>query len=337
MPYRTLDNRIDGVVITFVDVTECKDAADAVIRRLAAVVENSVDAIFSKDLDGTIRTWNGGAERLYGYSHDEAVGRSVEMLVPEDRAEEWTNLMATLTRGEHVDQLETERIRKDGQRRAVALTVSPIRDRDGKVVSASVIGRDVTRRKQLEREVVEIASLEQRRIGQDLHDSVGQELTALNMLAGNLAETLRTDPSNVPKLVERWSRDCSAASRSFGPSSAGCFPWRSIPRGSWPHSPTWPTASSRRKTDCIFDCPKPVPVDGQPHRDAPLSHRPGSGPQRRQARPVPGTSAFPWSRTALWSCACKTTASACPPNRPRTTAGWVFASCRTARAIIGAS
>ena len=144
MPYRTLDKRIDGVVISFVDITERKEAADAVVRRLAAVVENSVDAIFSKDLDGTIRTWNGGAERLYGYSRDEAVGRSVKMLVPEDRTAEWTKVMATLAHGEHVEQLETERIRKDGQRRFVALTVSPIRDRDGNVVSASVTGRDIT-------------------------------------------------------------------------------------------------------------------------------------------------------------------------------------------------
>ncbi len=117
MPYRTLDNRIDGVVITFVDITERKQAADAVVRRLAAVVESSADAIFSKDLDGTIRTWNRGAERLYGYSRDEAVGRSVKMLVPEDRADEWTKVMAMLARGEHVEQLETERVRKDGQRR----------------------------------------------------------------------------------------------------------------------------------------------------------------------------------------------------------------------------
>ena len=200
MPYRTLDNRIDGVVITFVDITERKQAADAVVRRLAAVVESSVDAIFSKDLDGTIRTWNRGAERLYGYSRDEAVGRSVKMLVPEDRADEWTKVMAMLARGEHVEQLETERVRKDGQRVAVALTVSPIRDSDGKVVSASVTGRDISRRKELEREVVEIASLEQRRIGQDLHDSVSQELTALNMLAGNLAETLQSDPSNASRV-----------------------------------------------------------------------------------------------------------------------------------------
>ena len=162
-----------------------------------------MDAIFSKDLDGTIRTWNRGAERLYGYSHDEAVGRSVRMLVPEDLADEWAKVMAMLAHGEHVEQLETERVRKDGQRVAVALTVSPMWDSDGKVVSASVTGRDISRRKELEREVVEIASLEQRRIGQDLHDSVSQELTALNMLAGNLAKTLQSDPANAPQLVER--------------------------------------------------------------------------------------------------------------------------------------
>ena len=150
MPYRTLDNRIDGVVITFVDITERKQAADAVVRRLAAVVESSADAIFSKDLDGTIRTWNRGAERLYGYSRDEAVGRSVKMLVPEDRVDEWAKVMARLARGEHVEQLETERVRKDGQRVPVALTVSPIRDSDGKVVSASVTGRDISERKRAE-------------------------------------------------------------------------------------------------------------------------------------------------------------------------------------------
>ena len=221
MPYRTLDNRIDGVVITFVDITERKQAADAVVRRLAAVVESSADAIFSKDLDGTIRTWNRGAERLYGYSRDEAVGRSVKMLVPEDRADEWTKVMAMLARGEHVEQLETERVRKDGQRVAVALTVSPIRDSDGKVVSASVTGRDITRRKELEREVVEIASLEQRRIGQDLHDSVSQELTALNMLAGDLAETLRSDPSNA-----------SPVGRADGPGIAA-QPARASGRHAW--------------------------------------------------------------------------------------------------------
>jgi two-component system CheB/CheR fusion protein len=150
MPYRTRDNRIDGVVITFVDVTERKKAADAAVQRLAGVVQSSADAIFSKDLDGIIRTWNRGAQRLYGYTRDEAVGRSVEMLIPKDRANEFATTMSRLRRGEHVEQLETERVRKDGQRVAVALTVSPVRDSDGTVVSASVIGRDITDRKRAE-------------------------------------------------------------------------------------------------------------------------------------------------------------------------------------------
>jgi two-component system CheB/CheR fusion protein len=150
VPYRTLDHRIDGVVLTFVDVTERKLAADQVVRRLAAVVESSADAIFSKDLDGAIRTWNRGAERLYGYTSGEAVGRSVEILFPEDRAQEFVTIMDRLRRGEAIEHLETERVRKDGQRVAVALTVSPVRDGGGKVVSASVIARDVTERKRAE-------------------------------------------------------------------------------------------------------------------------------------------------------------------------------------------
>ena len=153
VPYLTLDNRVDGVVITFADITERKEAADAIIRRLAAVVENSADAIFSKELDGTIMTWNRGAERLYGYSRDEAVGRSVKMLVPADRTDEWNKVMAALARGEIVEQFETERLRKDGQRRAVALTISPMWDGSGKVVSASVTGRDITEHKRAEEEV----------------------------------------------------------------------------------------------------------------------------------------------------------------------------------------
>jgi PAS domain S-box-containing protein len=153
MPYRTRDNRIDGVVITFVDVTERKKVSDAVVRRLASIVESSADAIYSKDLDGIIQTWNRAAERLYGYTPDEAVGRSVEMLSPEDRATELGTIMARLKRGETILQLETERVRKGGQRVPVTVTASPIRDNSGKVVSASVIARDIGERKQAEEEL----------------------------------------------------------------------------------------------------------------------------------------------------------------------------------------
>ena len=262
MPYRTLDNRIDGVVITFMDITERKVASDAVIQRLAAIVENSVDAIFSKDLDGTIRTWNGGAERLYGYSRDESVGRSVKMLVPEDRADEWTKVMATLARGEHVEQLETERIRKDGKRRTVALTISPMRDGTGKVVSASVTGRDISRRKELEREIVEIQSLEQRRIAQDLHDSVSQELTALNIIAGDMAETLKSDPLHATQLVkrlvvglERSQQELRAVMRGLQPVSVDAEGLMAA------LSDLADRTRQKDKLTCIFDCAEPVTIE----------------------------------------------------------------------------
>jgi two-component system CheB/CheR fusion protein len=150
MPYRTRDNRIDGVVITFVDITERKKAADAVVRRLAAIVESSADAVFSKDLDGTIQTWNRGAERLYGYTADESIGHSVEVLIPGDRSKDFATIMAQVRRGENIEQMETERLHKDGQRLPVELTISPLRDGNGKVVSASVISRDISERKRAE-------------------------------------------------------------------------------------------------------------------------------------------------------------------------------------------
>jgi two-component system CheB/CheR fusion protein len=144
-PYRIRDNRIEGVVITFVDITERKRAADSVVRHLAAIVESSADAIFSKDLDGIIQTWNQGAECLYGYTRDEAVGQSIRLIIPQDRADEGATIMAQLRAGEHVG-LDTERLRKDGQRVPVRLTLSPIRDGAGQIVSASVIARDISER-----------------------------------------------------------------------------------------------------------------------------------------------------------------------------------------------
>jgi PAS domain S-box-containing protein len=123
---------------------------DTDVRRLAAIVESSADAVFSKDIDGTIRTWNRGTERLFGYTQDEAVGQSVEILIPADRASEFATIMTRLKLGENIEQLETERIRKDGQRVSVSLTISPVRDANGEVVSASVISRDNTERKRAE-------------------------------------------------------------------------------------------------------------------------------------------------------------------------------------------
>jgi len=115
--------------------------------QLAAIIANSDDAIASKDLDGIITSWNPGAERLFGYSAQEAVGRPMAMLIPPERADEEPAILSRIARGETTDHFETVRVHKDGRRLDVSVTVSPIRDHRGRIVGASKIARDITARK----------------------------------------------------------------------------------------------------------------------------------------------------------------------------------------------
>jgi PAS domain S-box-containing protein len=119
---------------------------------LAAMVESSDDAIVSKDLRGTITSWNKGAERIFGYTAEEVVGKPITIILPAERRQEEANILATLVRGERIDHFETERVRKDGERIQVSLSVSPIKDSSGRVVGGAKIARDITLRKRLEAE-----------------------------------------------------------------------------------------------------------------------------------------------------------------------------------------
>jgi PAS domain S-box-containing protein len=131
------------------DVTERK-RAEEVRERLAAVVESTDDAIISKTLDGTITAWNRGAQKLFGYSSSEALGKSMRMLIPPERAGEESDILARIGLGESVDHFETVRVRKDGKSIDISATISPIRDGNGAVVGASKIARDITERKRVE-------------------------------------------------------------------------------------------------------------------------------------------------------------------------------------------
>ena len=119
--------------------------------RLAAIVESSDDAIVSKNLDGVITSWNKGAERLFGYTEGEAVGQHITILVPANLRHEEATILERLRRGERVEHFETVRKRKDGTTLDVSLTISPVRDREGRVVGASKVARDITQQKQAER------------------------------------------------------------------------------------------------------------------------------------------------------------------------------------------
>ena len=131
------------------DITERRPMEEE-RARLAAIVESSDDAIIGKTLEGIITSWNNGAEKIYGYSAEEAVGRSISMLVPPERPNEIPRILESLRRGEKVDHFETVRLTKDGRRLDISLTVSPIKNSEGDIIGASTIARDITERKHAE-------------------------------------------------------------------------------------------------------------------------------------------------------------------------------------------
>jgi PAS domain S-box-containing protein len=138
-----------GVVLVFRDVTERRRAEEAQAR-LAAIVKSSQDAIISKTLDSVIRTWNAGAERIFGYTAEEAIGKSITLIIPPERLDEEDLILGQIARGEPIEHFETIRVAKDGRRLHISLTVSPVRDAEGRVIGASKVARDVTERKQAE-------------------------------------------------------------------------------------------------------------------------------------------------------------------------------------------
>lgn len=162
---------IPSMVLLHDDLSDRRRAEEARMQ-LAAIVESSEDAIVGKTLEGVVTSWNAGAERIFGYSAEEMIGQSISRLVPPNRADDVGHILSAIGRGERVGHFETERIRKDGSRIDVSLTVSPIRDSIGRVVGASKIARDVSDRKKTE--------LERQRIQRELatlHE-IGQAIAA---------------------------------------------------------------------------------------------------------------------------------------------------------------
>jgi PAS domain S-box-containing protein len=145
-PIRVESSTPVGAVLVFRDVTERK-LAEGDRTRLAAIVESSDDAIISKSLDGIIRSWNSGAERLFGYRHAEAVGQPITLIIPPEHIDEERAILEQLRRGERIEHFETVRVGKDGRRLDVSITISPLRDGGGHIIGASKIARDITQRK----------------------------------------------------------------------------------------------------------------------------------------------------------------------------------------------
>ena len=191
-------------------ITEEKQA-EAKHRRLATIVIDSNDAVTVQDFEGRLTAWNGGAERMYGYSESEALSMNIRDIVPESRCDEALKLVARIARGEDVQSLETQRISKDGRTLDVWLTVTKLVDEDGNPDAVATTERDITERKQIEQQLAILTEQERQRIGRELHDTTGQELTGLGFMAQSVLEELAAESHPREETVRKMEESIQRA------------------------------------------------------------------------------------------------------------------------------
>lgn len=215
-PVKDASGKMTGASLVFREIGERK-RAEVEHAQLAAIVESSNDAILIRGPDRTILSWNAAAERLFGWSAQEAVGQCVDMIVPREHVGRLQPFIERAARGEHVSPIETTHLRKDGARIPTQITLSPVSDKHGNVFAHSFTVRDMTelrrkeetlrsyaaRLRELSRRLREVEETERHAIARELHDRIGQELSTLTLWFGKLAARLtRESPSAVQKQLE---------------------------------------------------------------------------------------------------------------------------------------
>ena len=213
--------RLYGAINAFQDITDSKNAEQA-SRHLAALVESSDDAIIAKDLNGIVKSWNPAAEQLFGYTAAEMIGRSITTIIPSDHSDEETKILKRIRSGERIEHYDTVRQRKDGTLVEISLTISPIKDTRGKIVGASKIARQITKRKQAEAALRE-ARDELARANQDLGKRVKERTAELERANAKLLKDFEEQKRLEAQLRQRkkWkgSGRWPAASRTISTTS----------------------------------------------------------------------------------------------------------------------
>jgi PAS domain S-box-containing protein len=196
-------------------------AAEAV-SRLAAIVESADDAIVGKTLDGVVTNWNRAAERIFGFSAEEMIGQSISRIIPPERRDDFPMILEAVRRGDRVEHYETERVRKDGRRIFVSLTVSPIRDARGRIIGISKIARDVTERRRLDAQREQLVAIVQRshaeaaaanRAKDEFLATLGHELRNPLAAVRNAVESAQLDPALRARALEIATRQSRRLSR----------------------------------------------------------------------------------------------------------------------------
>lgn len=233
--------------------------ADEASRRLAAIVESSDDAIIGKSVDGVITSWNAGAREIFGFCSEEMVGRPMAKLVPPDLLAEDRENHRLAAQGIHVEQYETKRLTKHGRMIDVSLSASPVKEPSGRVIGIASIVRDITEQKTLQRAVLEIAAQEQRRIGQDLHDGTGQELTGLAMLSQRLLAMLEGKSEPEARMAAKIAEGLDDVLRGVRILSRGLVPVQLDREGLMAALADLAARTSElHDVICTFQCDEPV-------------------------------------------------------------------------------
>lgn len=304
---RDEQGQVTGAINLLIDATDRRQA-EIDSARLAAIVSSSDDAIVSKSLDGIVTSWNAGAERIFGFSAEEMIGQPIFRIIPDELRAEEKQIIARLQAGERVDHFDTVRIAKDGRRVDVSLTISPLRDKTGKVVGASKIARDVTERKQSE--------ALQRLLFDELNHRVKNTLASIQAIASQSlrraaspAEFVSSFNGRIQALAR--AHDLLVEGRMTGADIMSILREQVLFGGSDGSASSAParSSSSNPRPPCNWRwcCTNCRPTPGNTGRFPALTARSTSAGERSRNRPR--------------SCCSSGTSTACPMSRPQAPAG----------------